>query len=454
MTSAESLENIEAELNDFIRESESLVPARPANLQNPLIILYGQTRLGPPLHHIKLREIVAGREAPEFKVCEILFRGTLSGYVLFRTTIHNSELRDCILIECTIYGGKIETSQLIDCRVRKKVLGEHDTSSTIPFVSCCEIEGGSIHHTEIFSSTANRASQIRNCFIDSSLAIHSILFDSELSSCGLYKSKLYNCQVTGGIKNSVQEHTLDLRQLPAEIRKMIFSSAMRIDGLSTGLIAALRPDSVLYNEVIESFYQEHTFILSDENWDAFKTMVETKRQRLTKIYLKGFTKIPTNDPSVFFPIGTKITSIRMEFEGRSVDVRNFYDITKLWFKYFGTVLDFAVVWKAGKPKPWEVVAPPDPPEALKAATKNADKWLGIKSLLVKGKSQDKMPINTHSNLQPSKPIVILGPEVETFTWIWSAYKGSILTWNSSIITRGALTTRPTVDYLSDTRTLY
>jgi hypothetical protein len=107
----------------------------------------------------------------------------------------------------------------------------------------------------------------------------------------------------------------------------------------------------------------------------------------------------------------------MELEGRSVDVRHFYDITKLWFKYFGTVLDFAVVWKAGKPKPWEVVAPPDPPEALKAATRNADKWLGIKSLLVKGKSQDKMPIHTHSNLQPSKPVVIRGPEVETFTWI-------------------------------------
>jgi hypothetical protein len=81
MTSAESLENIEAELNDFIRDSKSLVPVRTANLQYPLIILYGETHLGAPLHHLKLRELGAGREAPKFRACEILLRGTLSGCV-------------------------------------------------------------------------------------------------------------------------------------------------------------------------------------------------------------------------------------------------------------------------------------------------------------------------------------------------------------------------------------
>ncbi|PQE04598.1 hypothetical protein CJF30_00004391 [Rutstroemia sp. NJR-2017a BBW] len=436
MTSAESLEDIEAELNDFIRDSKSLVPVRTANLQYSLIILYGQTHLGPQLQHMKLRELGAGREAPKFRICEIIFRGTLSGCVLFRTIIHNSKLRDCVLIECTIYGGKIETSELIDCTVRKKVLGEHDTSSIMPFISCCKIEGGNIYHTEIFSSTMNRVSRIQYCSIDSSLAIYSSLFGSELSTCGLYKSKLHNCEAVGGIKDSVQEYTLDFRQLPAEIRKMIFSSAMRINGISTDLIAALRPDPVLYNEVLESFYEENTFILSDANQDAFRAKTKTKLERLTKIYLKCLKSTPTNDASIFFPIGTKITSITVEFQGNSVDVRYFYDIAKFWFRYFGTVLDFAVIWKASKPwKTGNYGGPPDPPEALKAATRNADKWLGTKSALIRGKSQEQIPMNTSSNLRPSQPVVVLGPEVETFTWMWSAYKGSTLIWNSSTTVR-------------------
>ncbi|KAF8857733.1 hypothetical protein BDZ45DRAFT_674486 [Acephala macrosclerotiorum] len=433
MTSVESLENIEAELNDFIRDSKSLVPVLPANQQYPLIILYGQTHLGAPLHHTKLREIEAGREAPEFKACEVLLRGTIQGHVLFQMTIHNSNLKDCILIECTIYGGEIETSQLTDCRVRKKALGEHDTSLTIPLVSCCKIEGGSAYYTEIFNSTANRVGPIRNCIVESSLAIYSLVFESTLSSCGLYESKLHNCEVIGGIKDSVLEYTLDFRQLPAEIRKMIFSSAIKIDGLSTGLIAALRPDLLLYSEVLETFYKEHIFILSDENQEAFKSMSKTKLQRLTKICLKGLKNIPTNDASIFFPIGTKITSITIEFQGRPVDIQHFYDITKGWFKYFGTVLDFAVVWKASKPwKAGDSEGPPDPPEALKTAIRVADTWLGTKSVFVKEKSQEKKPINTtHSNLRPYKPRVVLGPELETFTWIWLAQKGSVLTWNSS-----------------------
>ncbi|TVY16833.1 hypothetical protein LARI1_G006509 [Lachnellula arida] len=436
MTSVESSENIEARLNDFIKDSQSLAPGLPANHQDPLIILYGQTHLGVPLHHIKLREIEAGREAPEFKACEVLLRGTLQGHVLFQTTIHNSNLKDCILIACTIYGGRIETSQLTDCRIRKKAFGEHDTSLTTPFMSCCNIDGGNAYDTEIFNSTANRVGPIQSCVIESSLAIYSLGFDSTLSSCGVYESKLHNCEVIGGIKNSVIEskNTLNFRRFPGEIRKMIFLNAIEIDGLTTGLIAALRPDSLLYSEVLETFYQEYIFVLSDENQEVFKSVSKTSLQRLTKIYLKGINVVPTSDASMYFPIGTKITSITMEFQGRLVDIHHFYDITKVWFKYFGTVLNFTVVWKDSKPwKEGDFRVPPDPPEVLKTAIRVANKWLKIESVFVKGKSQEKKRINTgHSNLGMfRKPRVILGPELETFTWTWLAQKGSVLTWNSS-----------------------
>jgi hypothetical protein len=284
MTSFESLESIKAELKDFISNSRSLVPVQPANHQYPLIILYGQSHLGIPLHHIKLREIEASREPPEFKACEVLLRGNIQGYVLFRMTVHNSNLKDCILIGCTIYGGKIETSQLTDCHIRMKAVGEHDTSLIIPLLSCCKIESGSAYRTEIFNSTANGVDSNRS-IIESSLAIYSFLFDCALRDCGIYKSKLGNCEVIGGIKESIREYTLGFRQLPTEIRRIIFSIAIKM-GLSTSLIAALRPDPLLYAEVLETFYKKHVFILSDENQAAFKSMSKAKLHRVSKICLK------------------------------------------------------------------------------------------------------------------------------------------------------------------------
>lgn len=138
---------------------------------------------------------------------------------------------------------------------------------------------------------------------------------------------------------------------------------------------------------------------------------------------------PTKDASIFFPIGTKITSITIEFQGHPVDIQPFHNITRRWFEYFGAVLDFKVVWKASKPwKEGESGGPPKPPERLKTAVRAADTRIGIKSVLVRGKSQEEKLIDPiHSNLRPCKPIVVQGPELETFTWIW---KGNVLTWNS------------------------
>lgn len=289
MASVESLENIEARLHAFIKDSQSLTPTLPANHEGPLIILYGQTHLGVPQHHIKLREIEAGREAPAFKGCEVLLRGALQDRVLFQTTIHNSYLKNCTLMTCTIYGGKFETSQLKDCRIRKKVIGIHDTSLTTPFISCCQIENGAAYDAEIFNSTLNGVSPMQSCDIESSLAIHSLSLDSTLTSCGVHESKFHNCEVVGGVlTESVVEskNFLTLPKFPVEIRKIIYSNVIATEGLTTGLIAALRPDSLLYGEILETFFQEHTFVLSDENQGVFKSASKTILQRITKIDLK------------------------------------------------------------------------------------------------------------------------------------------------------------------------
>jgi hypothetical protein len=289
MASVESLDNIKARLDAFIKDIHSLTTRSSANHKGMLIILYGQTHLGIPQHHIKLREIEAGREAPEFKKCEVLLRGALQNCVLFRTTIHNSSLKNCTLIACTIYGGKIETSQLKDCRIGKKALGIYDTSLPTPSISCCHIENGAVYDAEIFNSTLNGVNPMQNCDIDSSLAIHSFSLDSTLSSCGVHESKIHNCKVVAGVlTESVIEskYFLTLRTLPVEIRRAIYSNVIANDGLTTSLIAALRPDSLLYGEILETLFQEHAFVLSGENQEVFKSVSKTILQRITKIDLK------------------------------------------------------------------------------------------------------------------------------------------------------------------------
>ncbi|TVY43247.1 hypothetical protein LCER1_G009020, partial [Lachnellula cervina] len=428
MTSIPSPETIRTRLQAFISDSQSLAPNIIPTTLEPLTILYGQTHLGLPLHAVKLRDIEAGRGAPEYKECEVLLRGDMHGHVLFQTTIHNSTLRDCILVACTIYGGKMEKCQLTDCRVRKKALGENDTSPTTPFISCCNLEGGNAYDAEIFNSTLNNVSPIQSCDIDNSLAIHSLGFDSTFGNCGIHDSKLHNCKTVGGVKDSVVEtkNTMNFRRFPTEIRNMIFSSAIQMDGLSTGLIAALRPDSLLYSEVLEAFYREHVFVLSHENQEVFRSALQARLQGITKIYLKGITALPTSDVSIYFPVGTHLTSITVEFQGKLINIQKFYDITKMWLKYFGSVLQFTVVWK--DIRPWKVGdcrLPPDPPEALKAAIKVANKWLKTDSSFFKGMTQERKQVKTtHSNPGMFRgPIAVLGPELETFTWTWTAHSG-------------------------------
>jgi hypothetical protein len=124
----------------------------------------------------------------------------------------------------------------------------------------------------------------------------------------------------------------------------------------------------------------------------------------------------------------------MEFQDRRVNIQHFYDVTKLWFKYFGTVSKFTVVWKDSKPwKQGDFRLAPDPPEALKGAIRVANKWLKTEAILVKAKLQERKEVSSKGFLPGilRRPDVVLGPELETFTWIWSVKRDSALVWNAS-----------------------
>ncbi|KAF4634188.1 hypothetical protein G7Y89_g3917 [Cudoniella acicularis] len=238
----------------------------------------------------------------------------------------------------------------------------------------------------------------------------------------------------------LSKNVLTLRKFPVEIRKIIYSDVIADSGLTTGLIAAARPDSLLYGEVLETLFKEHVFVLSvgnqktfsslsnkpvkcPENADLVNQVRKAITQRVPKFYLKGTEGLLTSDVSMYFPIRTRITDITMEFQGRRVNVHQFYDITKLWFKYFSTVVNFTVIWTNVSIQGNKSVfgRAPYPPEALKGAIRVANKWLKVEAVLVeeKGELQMKRQGNTVRSegrgMSRSRDMA-QGSELEIFTW--------------------------------------
>jgi hypothetical protein len=62
----------------------------------------------------------------------------------------------------------------------------------------------------------------------------------------------------------------------------------------------------------------------------------------------------------------------------------FYDITKLWLKFFGSVSKLTVPWMGRNSGRYPKTPPP---ESLKGAIKVANKWLKTQAVLVEGKSE-------------------------------------------------------------------
>jgi hypothetical protein len=67
---------------------------------------------------------------------------------------------------------------------------------------------------------------------------------------------------------------------------MIYEDVLEEDQAALGLMAAFRPDSLLYGEILEMCFRKHTFVLSGENLEALKSTPDAVKRRITKISLK------------------------------------------------------------------------------------------------------------------------------------------------------------------------
>lgn len=125
----------------------------------------------------------------------------------------------------------------------------------------------------------------------------------------------------------------------------------------------------------------------------------------------------------------------MDFQGSGVNTHDFYNVTKLWFKYFGTIRKFTVVWSQfWQPGAYRIIpVAPEPPKSLEGAVRVANKRLETEAVLVKGKGQVKeqdLPVfsgqTTFNILGTTKD-----QELQMVTWTWVAEEGSVLAWDSS-----------------------
>jgi hypothetical protein len=124
----------------------------------------------------------------------------------------------------------------------------------------------------------------------------------------------------------------------------------------------------------------------------------------------------------------------VEYHGSLVNIHHFYNVTKLWFKYFGTVRKFTVMWsEAWNPKNHRaVLATPEPPRTLKGAIGVANKRLNAEAVLVKAAGEIKKQDATFSGEgKLHRSSMTDGPRLEIYMWTWEADEGKVLAWDSS-----------------------
>lgn len=122
----------------------------------------------------------------------------------------------------------------------------------------CLVMGGVIQHSTIRDSTLNGISSIELCGISTSLVINSEIYYSTTDDCGVHDSKLHNCGLKEGVlTDSVVQHQANiLPKLSCKIRKIIFVIVLKSEGLSSNIVAALRPLSLLYGDALETLFKE------------------------------------------------------------------------------------------------------------------------------------------------------------------------------------------------------
>lgn len=67
---------------------------------------------------------------------------------------------------------------------------------------------------------------------------------------------------------------------------MIYSHAIASEGVVTGLIAALRKDGLLYGEILETLFREHSFVFGRENLGEWRGTSQSVLRRITNIFLQ------------------------------------------------------------------------------------------------------------------------------------------------------------------------
>ena len=305
MASNATRNGIQPKLPTFITDHQLSNCTLPTEFQGqgPLIIMYSQN-IKVPRNHPKVKALQAVRkQTAKFQKSNTLLWADIQQCVLFQLKIHNSSLVGCTLIDCTIYGSNISYSHLKDCHVAKNVFGER----YVPSMSCisnCQIEHGTVLDTDISDSTCtgtpglnfpdiatpyDRLRSIsQNCTLENSLLLKTAAFNSTLTNCGVHESELRRCDIIGCFlaESVIQSKYVSLRKLPVEIRKMISSNAIANEGLATSLITALRSDSLLYGEVLETLFAEHMFVLEQRNHETVRSMPKEITQRVSKLCLK------------------------------------------------------------------------------------------------------------------------------------------------------------------------
>jgi hypothetical protein len=167
----------------------------------------------------------------------------------------------------------------------------------VPVLSHSLFDGQPAHSNSIFKDCVLTDTELNCCLISKATITNTVLegcilvncdvLDCVLKDSHLKSSKIVESEFINSLRSKCEVRpTPYFNRIPPEVRVMIMSNAIRWNGKTPALLAAVRGDPVLYREALSTLPKVATFQLHQANEVNRKVMSQLAFQSIEKLEIK------------------------------------------------------------------------------------------------------------------------------------------------------------------------
>lgn len=213
----------------------------------------------------------------------------ITSSIIRKSTLIGCTLVDCAVFDCKVYDTEMRKSQLKRCTIRNRPAGVWIIEPSF----ICRLEDCHARVCKI-SQAVIKGGGLENCYevlhskVDGAFVTRSNLTNCEVATAELHLSEMHQCTLNENtLRNStITNSPIPLRQIPVEVRLMIFRDALESwEGKTPSLITALRGDQKMYQEAIEVLPSSCVLKISKDSLEGVSKMSLSARENVQRLSL-------------------------------------------------------------------------------------------------------------------------------------------------------------------------